>query len=1056
MSTQTEFNFNPRMDELTAGFVGREWLIETIDQVIAGDTDRYIVIVGEAGIGKSALCARLIRLGRVAAYHFCLAREGGTLEPLAFARSLSAQLANSLPGFGEQLINQAPMQKFDVTQEIGELHGGAVYGVYIDKFIVQTRSADHAFQVLVREPLRSWAATQPASVRVVVLTDALDEAARLDRHPNIADLIDSARDLPDQVRWVLTSRPAGPFAMLPGQRQMLIDQSSGNLIDIGAYIDQALAEQTIRSALQQHGVDAAELRATLLDRSHGNFLYLKYVLQGLRDDCVAGRRPTAPAQLPIGLDQVYQEFLGRVLARKAQDDWRRMYRPVLGVLAVAQEPLSFESLATLSGANEQDASDVVEDLRQFLNVPLVGDAGMYQIYHASFADFLTDRQRNPAYWIDPLLQNSQLVEQLFARYGPTLAQCRSQMLDRYALRQAATHLNRAARLAAERGQLERQHQLTQQLARLALAEAFQDGFGQYIGDLAALQRIVTDALRLAAADLQPDGLPLLIETALAQESFRRKRLQPEPLFALARQGKLGEAISALAAFGLERQWQQAAQLTLAWLALPAAQAAVTTLCARLAADWTITWPLGLFVHRVQLGLQGAANGLPPLPAPPPEHVVEQLIKRMAGQRSDSSSISAFAAEFYPQMNEMLQQVLGQSGDQAPVFLAQTDGPMLVAYALANPVQGQQYLERYLAIFAANDYLYYRNLSLWILLEAVLRHPDQQWTRTTVAALMLIALQTEQLHFHGGLLAALSAWRAAQGDPTALARISQKVDTALNTSTTRPRDPQALHKRELAALAEAATLLPDRAAVVERCLAAIRALPGGLAGYHASAWLSLADTIRICQPANTQQREWALRKATQAAQNIQDELFCIRMNARVNAFRKRRWQTDTSSTAILERVLSFCSDPGQPLFAPVHIVQEAYSARKAGPNQHPLPDSIRQANTLEQLAENYRQPLAALLRLNPQHHGTDILARRTLVLVPDPEFAALLAAHFAAEILSTAGLSSAQRIGALQALAPVAATNPTTLDTVLARLMLAARPDDPAVLAALERIVPDAA
>jgi hypothetical protein len=42
----------------------------------------------------------------------------------------------------------------------------------------------------------------------------------------------------------------------------------------------------------------------------------------------------------------------------------------------------------------------------------------------------------------------------------------------------------------------------------------------------------------------------------------------------------------------------------------------------------------------------------------------------------------------------------------------------------------------------------------------------------------------------------------------------------------------------------------------------------------------------------------------------------------------------------------------------------------------------------------------------------------------------------------------QRIEAIQALVPVAAANPTALDTVLARLLLAANPTDPAKLGAL--------
>jgi hypothetical protein len=61
---------------------------------------------------------------------------------------------------------------------------------------------------------------------------------------------------------------------------------------------------------------------------------------------------------------------------------------------------------------------------------------------------------------------------------------------------------------------------------------------------------------------------------------------------------------------------------------------------------------------------------------------------------------------------------------------------------------------------------------------------------------------------------------------------------------------------------------------------------------------------------------------------------------------------------------------------------------------------------------------------------------------------LLAARFAAAVLVDPALDAVQRIEAIQALVPVAAANPTALDTVLARLLLAARPADPARLGAL--------
>jgi hypothetical protein len=99
-----------------------------------------------------------------------------------------------------------------------------------------------------------------------------------------------------------------------------------------------------------------------------------------------------------------------------------------------------------------------------------------------------------------------------------------------------------------------------------------------------------------------------------------------------------------------------------------------------------------------------------------------------------------------------------------------------------------------------------------------------------------------------------------------------------------------------------------------------------------------------------------------------------------------------------------------------------------------------ARTLAQLAEVYERPLAELERANPDDDGT-----QEWVNIPDPDFAPLLAAHLAAQALATSGLSAAKRAELMQLLVPAAIPNPTALDTVLARPVLATRPKTPATL-----------
>jgi hypothetical protein len=403
-----------------------------VENFLRRDGDRCLVIVGEPGIGKSAVAARLRQVRPVHACHFCVWSEGGTLDPVAFARSLSHQLTAALPGLGDCLVEQLPAS-FKVRIDAGQIQTGAnVYGVYIER--LETTSADDAFQRLVREPLASWAKGRPPSDRVVLLVDGLDEARRLDHRPNIVDLIDKAGDLPGQVRWVLTSRPGPHLAGLRGSRLLLLDRLKENLDDARKRVEAVLAEPSVSGALEAGGADTDALANELVARSGGNFLYLRHVLNDLRKAAAAGGPLPAQERPPADLDDIYARFLDRLAAQKREEDWQRIYRPVLGALAVAQEALDFDHLARLSGVRPQEVHDAARDVSEFLDV--VGDsATAYRLYHASFADFLTDRNRNPAFWIDPEAAHACVVEHYRQTFQGRWAAC-----DHYGLRHLSHHL----------------------------------------------------------------------------------------------------------------------------------------------------------------------------------------------------------------------------------------------------------------------------------------------------------------------------------------------------------------------------------------------------------------------------------------------------------------------------------------------------------------------------------------------------------------------------------------------------------------------------------------
>ncbi len=224
-------------------------------------------------------------------------------------------------------------------------------------------------------------------------------------------------------------------------------------------------------------------------------------------------------------------------------------------------------------------------------------------------------------------------------------------------------------------------------------------------------------------------------------------------------------------------------------------------------------------------------------------------------------------------------------------------------------------------------------------------------------------------------------------------------------------------------------------------------------------IGLIQTQRISKQRNrcapwmldlTALEEKALEVAHTAAHNVQDETFCARSTARYNAMRRGWWNPPAGWAPGVDLVAAgrrLSDDGGGAEFGALHVVGESYEGRRPGGLRRP--EAAHTADSLARLAELYHRALADLLRLN---HGSGWQAETSLrdgteVRIPDRGLAPLLAARFAAAVLVDPALDAVQRIAAIRALVPVAAANPTALDTVLARL-LAARPADPARLGAL--------
>jgi hypothetical protein len=1040
-------------------FTGRTWLLPRVLDWLCEGEERVLLLTGGPGTGKSMIAAWLggegplpddsencagLQLVReqVSAVHFCQAATGAA-APKALADNLARQLAAKVAPFADAVVDSLGARanvEIHVEQLVGEAQEVVAIKTQQLSLDLGELGDEPSFNRALRDPLkRLYERGHRAPMLLVV--DALDEAIPYPTR-SIPELLAALGDLPSAVRVLATTRPdPAVLYLFPAAAEIdLIADAPPAGDDVRTYVRARL------------GLPAAADRETLGERlaqkADGNFLYAHLVLEDLLPRLPqAGDFDALP--LPADLGDLYQGFLNRRIGVN-RTRWRDDVRPVLGLVAVSQgEGLS---RAQLDGVTGKDTEGTLEEWKQYL-VGALPD-GPFRPFHKSFADFLLDEPRNDAYRVDAAGMHKRLVDHYWPAApddapgaDPAVAGNGAKAWagwDAYARRYLPTHLAGAARgLPSAKG-----HPFVERLVGLVTDVDYQDEYRVDVKDLAALQGDLDQTMRAAAADLDPMALVLLAQAAFALVDFRRRELRPEPLFELARTGDVDAAAARLDLFEADQRWRETAMFALGWLGADNNPQQARRALDRLHGLTGPWW-------RLAAHLRAALGGQPVPPAqlePPEPDLAHELVKRAEGQGANTELLQHHGHGATVQDTRGLTTV---------GYIAEKDAPVLVALAAANPASGDALFGRYLATLAGYSYVEYRNQSLWFLLVEALKHPDPAWVKAMTARIAATALSPAGADFREGMWITVLALRTVDGDVPLqhefdrYAGQTYAMAKAMKPSPhhdSRYSDTYGSIKRRLATFAQCfATLLGQPADAAQLLDKAIAIGDLGFAGFQMPACLSLAESAEVCVPGLAMTPEKALEVARTAAHNVQDETFCARSTARYNAMRRGWWNPPAGWAPGVDLVAAgrrLSDDGGGAEFAALHVVGESYEGRR--PGGLPRPETAHTADSLARLAELYHRPLADLLRLN---HGNGWQAETSLpdgteVRIPDRGLAPLLAARFAAAVLADPALDAVPRIEAIQALVPVAAANPTALDTVLGRLLLAARPADTARLGAL--------
>jgi hypothetical protein len=234
------------------------------------------------------------------------------------------------------------------------------------------------------------------------------------------------------------------------------------------------------------------------------------------------------------------------------------------------------------------------------------------------------------------------------------------------------------------------------------------------------------------------------------------------------------------------------------------------------------------------------------------------------------------------------------------YLAEVDGPWLVAHAATDPARGTAAFERYLSVYTNYSYAEYRHATMWLLLRDVLRFPRVDggpWVRDTLVRILGAALGGARVEFEDGLAIAVRALRARIGDAGARQALETEADRLAGEAQRMRSGPSreasdiwGLEKRRMLAHAQAlGWLLGDRTRAL-RLLAEAQAIAdSGFAGFQAQACLALAEGIAVVERGgHPAALDAALASAQQAVHNVQDVSFCARITSRVNAMRRHWW------------------------------------------------------------------------------------------------------------------------------------------------------------------------
>lgn len=339
--------FKNVIEDKTQIFCGRKFVFNAITEFIEKHQSGYFTILGDAGMGKSAIAAKYI-VDKPGTICFFNIRAEGRNRPDVFLKLIRQQLVN--------------------------------------RFKLQNTENDDLSTLLTKA-----SGKLSNSENLVIVIDALDE---VDQEDN-GNLLNLPMSLPEKVYIILTRRPYNSddkrLTLSPNTKYTELDlreYQDNSKDDVEEYIWEFLGLEKYKAGLenwinQQNNLNKPQFVKTIAAKSENNFMYLRYVLEVIADGFY---QDTILERLPAGLQGYYEShwrIMGMTKKPLPKDKIKIIY-----AMCALKNPVSREMIVKYSQEDDLTVQEVLKGWTQFLQEQKTYQPTRYRFYHESFRDFL--------------------------------------------------------------------------------------------------------------------------------------------------------------------------------------------------------------------------------------------------------------------------------------------------------------------------------------------------------------------------------------------------------------------------------------------------------------------------------------------------------------------------------------------------------------------------------------------------------------------------------------------------------------------------------------------